>query len=758
MIRAILNFIGFDINPIRSVKSVNLALTWGWAGLILFLVLITPLFFYFYKFEGKKVKDSDRKLILGIRALFVVSLLILLAGLNLVVTGWIPQKNRLAVMIDTSRSMSIKDADKSRFEQVQTLFGKNNFLKNLEKQTGIAPEVFSFSNTVSPVSRQELEQLTLKPGGNQTDISGSIKDVAGNLGEGSLLGLIMISDGAFTTGENPEYALSKMRLPVSFISPGKMGSVKDLSLTLNKPPATGYLNSSLRVRGELGLYNIATKSISLKILQNNKLFKEMEIPIKAGDKKAGFAFNLPCDKEGNYRYRVEIPNLESELTYDNNNTEFLLKVVKERLKVLILAGKPSWDIKFLISALRTDPNASVDTWIKLLENRWARSKDSKLQKAQRNFDPSKSISDADIIVLNGISEKEIAPFAAEIISRVESGLSGLLLLPSSRGYADLGYSGSELEKILPVNLKNEKWRGTPGNMQLMTQDPPYNFLRIVDDPIENMGFFRTLPKFDGLFDYQEPKSGSEILLSSTVRNTAGTAIPFMVKSKYGQGNVVMFTGGPIWPMGFRMASTDRGIQNYTGFMVNLLKWLANRREDAQVAIEFPTSRGFAGQPLSVKVWVMDGKRKLQEGAQVELNVTDEKDIKTRLTCMETSEKGCYETSFIPAERGLFKIETAARFRGKLLGKAQSEILVETPTSEFDNPEIQFELMSRIASMTGGIAVSIEDADSLMKNMKSEPGKKLETKIFEARDSYLALLLLLCLPMLEWYIRRTRGLS
>jgi hypothetical protein len=107
---------------------------------------------------------------------------------------------------------------------------------------------------------------------------------------------------------------------------------------------------------------------------------------------------------------------------------------------------------------------------------------------------------------------------------------------------------------------------------------------------------------------------------------------------------------------------------------------------------------------------------------------------------------------------LFKVNTTARFRGKLLGKAESEILVETPTSEFDNPEIQFELMARLASITGGVALSVEEADNLMQNIKSEPGKKLETKVFEARDSYLALLLLLCLPMLEWYIRRTKGLS
>jgi len=754
---SILRLAGFNLNPIREIEAIGMHLSWGWAALVLMLIFVLPIAWYSYRLEGRQINDSRRSKLLSIRIAWLIMVAFLLSGPMLVVSGYIPQRNRLVVMVDTSRSMSIGKSGESRIDQVKKLFSEG-FLNRLEAKTGIFPDVFGFSDNVSPLSRQEIEQLQFSADGSHTDISAAVRDVAGNLGEGSLLGIVMLTDGVSTRGENPLVALSGSRTPVHFIAPTGSGQTADMALHLVRPPATGYLNSSVRVRGEVSVHGIATESVSINIMRDGRPFSVAKADF-AGDnaERAGFSFNIPCDEEGTFRFDLEIASAENELTDENNRAGFLLKVVRERLNVFALSGRPSWDMKFITNALSTDPNARLIHWLRVKDDRWVCSREFKLQPSVRQPDFTTDLSSADVIILAGADYNMIKNVETEIVRRVEAGLAGLLILPSSKSLNELGYRGTDIEKLLPVNIEKEFWRGTPGNFSLPSTDVSMNFLRLVDNPIENVEFFATLPKIDGAYEYAGLKAGAEILVSTTIRGNTDP-LPFMVRSRSGLGNTILISGGPVWPAGFRLVPTDRGFSPYAALMVNMCKWLANRREDSQVSIEMASSRGYTGQASSIKVWVTDSKHQLQTNAQVSMTVTDEKQNTSSLPAVETSDKGCYEASFVPAFRGLHKITAEARYQGRELGKAESEMLVEIPTAEFDEPIIKNDLMSQLASETSGVFALIQDSDRVVKAIDSVPGQKLESRTIDLRDSWILLLLILIMPMIEWYLRRTGGLS
>lgn len=752
----LLNFLGYNLNPIRSIESAGISLAWGWAGLVLVLLALIPAVYFLYRFEGKSIAPQARMRLLAIRIIWVILLGILVTGPILVVSGWIPQKNRLAIMLDTSRSMGIKHQNESRLERVKKLFA-SGFINKIEAKTGIYPEVFSFADTVSPVSKQEVEQFNFAAEGNQTDISGAVRNIMGNLGEGSLLGIIMLTDGVITVGENPLTALSNMRTPVHFIAPGADGEAADIALHLPRPPATGYLNSSVRVRGEVSLHRIATDVVEIVVTRDGQPFTRAVASFSADTGRSSFAFNIPCDTEGSFRFELAVPAVADELTDENNRAGFLLKVVRERLNVLALSGRLSWDMKFIGNAVSTDPNAKMVHWARIRDDRWVCSRDFKPEKAVAAPDLGADLKTADILILNAMPYNFLKPIESELIRRIESGALGLLVLPPPRSFSELGYMGTPLEALLPVVSGKETWRGTPGNLVISVTETAYNFLRMVDDPMENVEFFATLPKFDGIYEYNAIKPGAETLISSTVRGNDGL-LPFMLHSRAGLGNVVMIAGGPLWPAGFRLVPTDRGFAPYSALMLNMFKWLANRREDAQVSLELPSSRGFVGQASNIKVWVADSKHQLQSNAQVMLNIKDEKGSVSSVPCVETSENGCYEASFVPAFRGLHKIEAEARYQGRELGKTTGEMLVETSTAEFDEPVIRANLLRQLASETGGVYATDLDADAVIKSINAVPGQKLETRSVDVRDSWLLLMILLVLPMLEWYLRRTGGLS
>lgn len=760
MLYNLLRFLGLDSGSIRSISSVAVNFSWGWAGFVLAMLVVLPLAWFTYKFEGKNINNNTKKKLLTLRIIWLILVCFLLTGPTLIVSGWVPLQNRIAVMLDTSRSMSIKEDNETRFDRVKKVI-QNNLIKKLEDKTGIYPDVFAFAENVTPISPSEIANFNLKADGNQTAISSGIKNVASHLGEGNLLGIIMFTDGVNTIGENPQNVLSNMRTPVYFVAPGHGSNVTDYALFIPKPPAFGYLNSNLRIKGEVSARitgNTEKKEkIEIKVTKDGNLFDTIPVEVIGNGVKVPFNFNIPCKEEGNFKFEVEIPTIEGELTADNNKTGFLLKVVKERLNILALSGLPNFDMKFITNALAGDPNTSLTHWAKVMDNRWVCSKNFEVVNGVSEPNYSKEIEEADILILNGIPHKNIEKYEESIIKRLESGNLGLLVLPSWKSLTQLGYQGTKIAEKLPVTVGNETWRGTTGNMLLATDETSYSFLNLTDNPIENLELMSTLPKFDGIYEYETVKQSAEVLLSSTVMGSKNK-LPFMLRNRAGLGNIIMINGGPLWPIGFKLANSERGFSLYAGMIINMFKWLVNRKEDAQVSIELANSRGYVGNSSLIKVWVSDSMHKLMSNARVTLTISDEKGESYNLVCVESSEEGCYESAFVPVSKGIHTIEAKASYQGKELGSSKVELLVETPTAEFDEPVIKAETMEMIAKETGGMMVYDDEVDKLIHSLNSVPGKKLESRSIDIRDCWLLLILIILLPCLEWYLRRKGGLS
>lgn len=754
--KTLLEFFGFSFAPIQAIETFRLEILWGWAALVLLLLVFIPVFLKLYRLEDKPCPPGLKYGLLALRILFVAGVLFLLAGPRFVVSGMVPQKNKLAVLIDASRSMSIKEDGIIRIDRVRdTLVGKQ-LLEKLETKTGVSPSLFAFSGQVSPLSKEEISSFSVTPDGNQTNLSRAVTEVISILGADSLLGILLLTDGAHNHGDNPINALTTVRTPLYFLGAGKSGLTKDLGVSLERPPAIGFLNAKLRIKGEVRTHNIATDTISVEVRKDGALQETIKVAI-GNDHRGTFHLNIPCDAEGTFNYAAAIPRLEGELTYDNNESGFLLKVIKERLKILALANAPNWDLTFLKGVARSDPNAHFDAFVQVSENRWLSTEDYQLKGNQPFPDLKALLEETDILVLRGLPEARLAPFAEAIQKRLESGKMGLLLFPSDKTLGQLGYPGSKMAELFPVELTGESWRGTPGNLVLPVKDTPYGFLKLLDDPVENQEFYRTLPRFDGLYLYSRRKAGSEVLLSSTLETNAGAA-PALLFQRVGRGNVAMFLGGPLWPMGFKLIPSGKGIKPYTAFILNLLKWLANRREDAQVTLDLASSRAFIGQPMTLRVWVSDTHHQPLDSAQVNGTISDKDGQTNNLVFVGSPEKGCYETTLLPTRRGRLDIKVEAHHQGKLLGESKGQLLVELPTVEFDDPELRTDLMTKLASSTGGLYLPIEQASELAAHLKPIPGQKRETHFMEIRDNPFILLLMLLFPLSEWFLRRHRGYS
>jgi hypothetical protein len=81
--------------------------------------------------------------------------------------------------------------------------------------------------------------------------------------------------------------------------------------------------------------------------------------LDSDDSEQKVSFDWIPDRPGNFVFEIATPVLAGEALSTNNKQVFTLKVIRDRVRVLHVCGRPSWDQRFLRSLLRLDPNVDL---------------------------------------------------------------------------------------------------------------------------------------------------------------------------------------------------------------------------------------------------------------------------------------------------------------------------------------------------------------------------------------------------------------
>ncbi len=79
-------------------------------------------------------------------------------------------------------------------------------------------------------------------------------------------------------------------------------------------------------------------------------------------------FTFTPDQTGRFVYTVTVPVFPDEAVAENNTRSFALKVIRDRVRVLLVAGRPTWDERFLRGLLRQDANVELISFYILRSN------------------------------------------------------------------------------------------------------------------------------------------------------------------------------------------------------------------------------------------------------------------------------------------------------------------------------------------------------------------------------------------------------
>ena len=398
---------------------------------------------------------------------------------------------------------------------------------------------------------------------------------------------MLLSDGIHNNGGGVARVLQEARVAKSLACPiytGTYGSgvqTIDLAIEMKSAQDIAIVGQRLPLTARVTHQGILSGKASVTLLLDGKQVDQRDALLDPGG-PTDVHFLISHDKVGIYPYEVRVEPLPGETNLANNSASYVLRVVNEPIRILVLEGKPYWDSKFFTRSLAADPAVAMDEVVKMSDTRLIErllshnhvgdGPDEIVETWKITTDPKAPLSSADklrgyqIIVLGRDAEAFLDDAAVANIQAWVSQQGGALVC--YRG-SPTAQNDARLEKLLPV-----KMTAAPASrfrLSLTTQGRDLNWFQ--NSVLQNDEPLSRMPSLAGVDTVDSSKPLAVVLATSTLPD--GKQSPAVVYHPYGSGRVVVVEGAGMWRWAFLPPEYQEQEQVYAGLWHSMMRWLTS---------------------------------------------------------------------------------------------------------------------------------------------------------------------------------------
>ncbi|MCS6953392.1 MAG: glutamine amidotransferase [Bryobacterales bacterium] len=662
-----------------------------------------------------------------------------------------PQQNIIAVLIDDSRSMALREDGRTRSEQVIAALDSGP-LSELRRRFQV--RLYRFGRELERIER--LDQLTASA--PATHIGAALEQIAAESASLPVGAILLASDGADNSGGVDLETLSEVRrrrIPVHTLGVGRERIAPDLEISDVVLPTRTLADSRLSAHVTFRQRGLSGERAQLTVKENGKILATRPITLGPEGEPQTEVVAFNAGAAGAKNLEIGVSPLAGEQNPRNNVLTRLVNVDAARRRILYMEGEPRWELKFIRRAVDEDRNLEIVSILRTTQNKLYRQGIADPKELEAGF-PSRpeELFAFHGLILGTVEVSYFTPAQQELIRQfVDRRGGGLLFLGGRTALADGGYGASPLAELVPVALPARKgtFHRERAAVELTAQGRESLICRLEDDAERNVQRWKKLP---ALADYQEtgaPKAGAVVLAEVSVGRQRW---PLLAIQNYGRGRTAVFATGGSWRWQMLQDHTD---QSHEMFWKQLLRWLATESPGpVRVTTPQPVVADTARVPLRVEA--RDRSFAPAADAVVVAHVTGPEGAGGELELVPSSaEPGVYTGEWVAPKPGDYAAEVVVRRRGEELGRDTLVFRREDGVAENFRLEQNRELLERIAEQTGGKYYRPGDLDELPGEISfSEAG--ITTR--EPRDLWdmpAMFLLLVGLRTAEWFLRRKWGI-
>ena len=790
----------------------------GW-GVVLGIGVVIGITVFVYFRIARPLHPRYRLLLILLRVAAASILLGCLLAPVVIEKKDITPPTHLSILVDTSRSMQLVDTSMSeipisRLNQVnQLLFnGTGQFLQTLRDRFEVHLYPFNtrLQQSVLLAQAEDSPPPPFEVEGALTDIGGAIRETVAAWKGQQTAGIVLITDGAHNSGQFPLETITALEVPIYPIGVGSVEPPKDVQVQQVNYAPIAYTNheSVIRVSVLQTGYTGKTTQVSLREIESNTLVDAVTFTFNAHQDvnaietstKQVIELKLTPQSEGNFQYTITLPTLDGELTEANNQKTFSVKVVKAKLNVFYLEGRPRWDYTFLKRALERDPDIEATCAI-LSSNRLKQQLpvDSVLNRLDGYYPQATPVSQTpqfpetlaelskyDVLILGDLGAEHLTKTQQRaIVDFVETQGKPVIFLPSRNMLGVNGFQNTELASLLPIDIPRNGCRveDTEFTLQLTQSGTFHPMLQLseISSPTETDGLrqlIANMPALPRFFSGFRLRGGATTLMDN------GKGMPILILQRAGLGKSLLIAaeGFYNWDFGVKTFKDRRYHTIYPRFWAQVLRWMATNTDDKNVYLTTDASTYAIGDTVKVTAYLYSETYQPQAGATVEIEVVPPDGVPFQVNSSRSSvvssqlggESAIPDSSltddrepttdshftaqFVLLQKGKYRIRATGRNGNLKLGEDEINIYAHPQLAELENPQLNEDLLKQLAGQTGGTYFTIADVQSVPKNIAN-----VQNSIFvdAERDLWahpLVLITVVGLLGTEWFLRKRVGLT
>jgi len=675
------------------------------------------------------------------------------------------EEGRFVVLVDDSRSMAVGEASiGSELERVMAAIDQPD------------AELFRFGAELSPGMAARFQE----PG---TDLGAALHAVAQRYAGERLAGVAVISDGldrgALRRGWQADGTLRLPELPgpLSLYGAGSGAAQVDLSVVSVATGGFAFIRAPFELRVVLAGTGYSGRRVPVTLTRDGALVERRTVQLDEQG-EAELVFRATPSEVGRHAYRVELPVDAEDAVPGNNGRTVVVRVVRDRMRVLQVCGSPSLDQKFLRRFLKQDPSVDLVSFfiLRTHEDMSAGYGDGELAlipfPTERLF--TQDLWTFDLVVFQNFDYDPYFGFQGEtllenIADYVRQG-GALVMVGGDRSFDLGGYASTALAAVLPVRL------GGSGDLVDVEAFQPvltaagrrHPVTALASDPAESEAAWAKLAPLDGLNTSQGTHPQAAVLLAHPeLEGPDGAPLPVVALRHVGQGRSLAFMGDSSWRWAFAEAAKGRGNQAYLRFWKSAMRWLVGDPEAQRVTVESARANYGLDEEVRVLVRVRDpgfeplagvtvqGSLQAPEVAPQWAELSPQLGEDGRFE-LETDASGEAVLSFTPRTPGAWRVQAEALDnKGRVIHRAGTVLAVTERDPELDEIVPDLEFLQAVAEAAGGAFHPPGQAGP----PEQDPGNRRSIEQLEQTplwDVPLVALLVGLFGSASWWLRRRAG--
>ena len=745
---------GFDVRPS--------------AVILLLLVLLAAAFIYFIYLRPRiRLSKRTTATLIALRAALIALMIVLLLRPVVVVSSVIPRSSYVAIVIDDSVSMKLRDVPggATRLESVKQALlnadaAKDSFFNRLQNK--FKTNLYGFSGALTRLQNGN----DLYGEGRTTDLAGALDETIKRSSGMPLSAVVLATDGASNVPRDLAAVLRELRahdIPVFTVGVGNTSRVMDAELTRVNMPRRVLVGSRLNIETIVGLSGYGETKVLLNVREDGRAMKTEEFNLRGNDTQALNLEVIPTTP-GVHRYTVEVTPLDGELTVENNKQDSLVEVIEGPLRILHVEGEPRWELGKIRESLRpNEKNVIVVALQRTGENKFYRQGIGNEGELASGFPTTEEeLFSYDGLIIGSV---EAGFFTADELRNIETFVArrggGLLALGGRLAFDGGRYKGTTLDDLLPVTLTggpvDEANSYAPVYKPVLTAaGQAHPITRLNEDRAANQKQWNELPPISVSEVLTNVKPGASVLLEARRAQGSGQVAPLLIQQRYGRGQTLALTASDTWRWRMRMDSKNN---SHETFWRQMLRYLVSGTP-RQIEIGTEKEVYALDDTINIVADIRDKKFNPVADAHAAARVTKPSgavvDVPLKFTTLNSV--NTYVGEFKADELGQHRIELVGTSTSLGQLSARANMLVSDLNREYYSAAQNSNLLKRISAETGGKYYTPAEAQSLLDDLiyRQSPYSERVTK--DLWDMPVNFMLIIGLLSAEWFLRKREGLA